>query len=304
MPTSKVKFVFAGAVIRAILDKIGILPVLPDQVIGQLTSGDEFILRYALNHNSTAITAVPFYCAASNTVASLTTQLHGILEALTTTPDQIQWRNIEFVGTIISKLPAVNINLQGSSLSITSKSSLKFQNRTDANTENPEADTVDAIPITGYMYLGNGTGTPCRANQLATSNYNFVCSALNGIYQQAAGSDKNFQEPPAKSSLPNVRKTAKVLLQPGQIKYQSLFTTVKIKTDKLFGKLTTNSTPADYVLSDLGKFCIFSLEKVLEFENTKTSRVNMYIVAEHAQKLTCTLSYSNRSYLTPLNAVA
>jgi len=304
MPTAKVKFAFAGALMRAILDKIGILPSTPDFGMGQLIAGDEFIFRYAASHNSVAVTAFPIVCAGADTVAGLTTQLANVFNGLVTNIDQIQWRSIDFQGTALSHLPNVRINLQGASLTFTSKSSLKFQNRTDADAANPEADTVDAIPISGYMYTGIGTGTPCRANNTAASNYNFVCSALSGIYQQAAGADKNFQEPPPKASLPNVKKAAKVIVQPGQIKYQSLYSTVKIKIDKLFGKLCTNVLSTDYVLSELGKFCVFSLEKVLEFENTKASRINMYVVAEHANKITCTLSYSNRSYLTPLNAVS
>jgi len=293
-----------AAFVRALFDKVGILPPVPTIAMADTTNGDVILVYYSSSYSTNVLSNYNITLTGAETLSEIALALNTAYETAHNAlaePSQMHIKSLRFQKAATSSLSNVNIMLNGATIGFSAKSVMKVQNRTDESATSNEADTVDTVPLDVSIYTGNGTGTENRNAYQSSVGYDWVCSAKTGIYNIAGGADKGFQEPPPKACLPQVKTVTKTRLLAGDIKTSTLTSTFKCKLSNLHQKMPKNVTATDFSKSSLGKFRFFSLEKTLEYENTKSSRKVISLVCESSRTITCYLNWSSRSYVAPEN---
>jgi len=306
MPTQLVSYAMNAAFARALIEKVGNLPPVPNIAVPDLTTGDLVIVYYTTSWNTNTLSNYSHSVTAGESLAVIATGLNSSYNTARnalTDASQMHIKSLRYEVATGSKLQNLSINLSGCTIGFSAKSVMKVQNRTDESATSNEADTVDAVPLAVKIYSGNGTGTENRNAYQSTVGYEWVCSAITGIYNIAGGADEGFQEPPPKACLPQVRSVSSSKLMAGDIKTSTLTSTFKCKLSDLMVKLPKIATGTSFHLSKLGKFRFYSLEKVLEYENTKASRKDITLKCESSRTITCYLNWSSRQYVAPENDV-
>lgn len=311
MPAKMVFKAALGAIIRSLLVKVGILPKDPSVAVSDLTTNDAIIVYFRTNYDNSLTSASTVINTTTN--STISTMINDLFYNFETSyagmsyTSQINFYQARFAPTTGSHLAAVNINLDGAKVTVSSKSSLKLQNRSTSGTENNDADVIDSIPITGKMYGGFGTGTRNRySTGGAINTHAWVCDSYSGLHTSASTSgtlNRGYGEPPDARALADVRRTDPVRIAPGAIHFDNLYSTTSKSLDALFAKLQIPVFDTTLMKTPFGKFTIVCLEKVLEPENTVASRIPIEVAFEQSIKITVNLHLKKSNYLPPLNYV-
>lgn len=178
------------------------------------------------------------------------------------------------------------IDLTKMKIKVYNKSSLKFQNRTINTSGNNEDDDVDNVPLYGKMYTGSG-------NYIMTNENGIV----HGTASPSSGSDLYspvvtvkftagpLQEPQSITSLQKVSQLAKVHLDPGQIKTNTLVYQKVFKLNFLVQALArtgSDITAGTSNMINFGKFAFIHLEKMLQaVATTDVNAMNVAYECDH-----------------------
>lgn len=190
-----------------------------------------------------------------------------------------------------------SLQLTNEFVSIYASSSLKVQNRTAGDiaggAQRMDSDRIDNQPLQGYSYQFKHADPRLKfptSNPLATVNQ-FNSADVNGvILRRSVDVTANLQEPPVPKYWSNVTKSARIGIQPGELK--KTYIQVKFK-----GRLTTllkylRATRSQVVTGPLGEQLIGIPGKaqILGFEEKiRTSGQNpITIVYEREMKVGCT----------------
>lgn len=120
---------------------------------------------------------------------------------------------------------AAEINFSDEWIHLKSKSELKIQNRTLSATGSGDAEDVTNNPIQGRLYeFSSGCPRTKIPNVSLIASMLEPSGTLNARAAQlvAAGAD-SYREPPVAGTFWNCSRSAQVMLQPGQIKQQTIY---------------------------------------------------------------------------------
>nr|QKI28999.1 Cap [Trichosanthes kirilowii CRESS virus] len=264
---------FFMLMIKLVLQTAGIqIESFTDPINLILASGDKFILVYKTNLGSGGVvyktnlgsggvtgvgltvtinTEVKWYDIAENMLAQF------LLSAAS--PSFISLYPIEMQYLPVSGRYQT-ISLIDAQIEILSKSALKIQNRSVANTGDDELD-VNNVPLNGKLYSGPGRGPVLRSR----ADVNLLATYDGGYTSVGAASNTEIQEPPHAGELLNVKKFAKVRMNPGDLKTSVINFKTTISIAKFLQKcaswyVTSNITSNPY---DLGAFRCFALERMI-----------------------------------------
>lgn len=174
------------------------------------------------------------------------------------------------------------IDLQSFYLDFTSKSTLKIQNRTKLSASD-DVESVDTQPLIGKFYEGSSNGTRVIQPSLFGTTPGTLLADENGAFRGAVP----FDEPPLPSTLKDITKYGKSMMNPGQLKTSVLYTRRTILLDKLV-HLFAESSPTK-ARTALGKFRVFAFEKMLQATDSES---NITVAAEVNQEVN--VSYHQR----------
>ncbi|AJD07530.1 capsid protein [Sewage-associated circular DNA virus-19] len=151
------------------------------------------------------------------------------------------------------------------------KSDLKVQNRTLAtgtDEDNNSSENIANQPLYGKFYHGKGNGVFARANAGAGTGKSITAGCSSGLiaYAPPAGA-LWLREPPLPQLFTPMPKHNKALLNPGEVKTNSLLATYRVRNLDFFKSLffgaSTSLAKDVHVQHKFGKYCFFALEKML-----------------------------------------
>lgn len=165
-----------------------------------------------------------------------------------------------------------------------SKSDLKVQNASNAvgaDTNNDNALDVNNVPLQGKLYFGKGCVAQIRnpRNTATATLRNYLgVEPNNGIMFYYGDTDIDYaygqmREPPHPSQFINVKGASNILLQPGSIKRNTLFSKYVMYLNSFHNALRFWSSTQDAWYqghkTKIGKFAFVGLEKLLTSSNDK-----------------------------------
>jgi len=267
-----------------------------------ITSGtSNLYFDYYINLTSVVPVAVTIPITNVTTFESLAQLLNiQIVNAINANPN-IVFKEIQITPNEFNNLPAI-ISFQTCKLTITSKSSLKIQNRSLSSNDPEDADAdnrndVSNVPIHGKSYDFIMSGTVAKKPR-SLGIAAFVPGSIDGLLRFPGSQDTTgeFKEPPPGSVFQGCKNQGKVHIQPGSIKtsvlnYTKTFTWASwIRT--IHGELTGVTFYCMY-----GKYRMFGLEKVISLQAGEAPLVVAY---EHDYKLGVTLQGYKRVVTMPI----
>lgn len=185
--------------------------------------------------------------------------------------------NLETVGTsnkriftrLIFRTTAVNAlvntcvtHLQGAMFEVGVESSLKLQNRT-VEAAGDEIVDVNSMPLDCVMFTGIGQGPTWRKE--AVSPNNFVASSTTNLINT---DDNLLVRIPEKKEFERVKMQKKLIFGAGQIKINTLKSTMKMEFSKMMNSLLPGSVANDKQNYRLGKYELFMFERTMDVIGT------------------------------------
>jgi hypothetical protein len=170
------------------------------------------------------------------------------------------------------------VNFFEENINLFIKSDLKIQNRTLSATGGTDENDISNNPLIGRSYQFN-TGAPLLKG---LNNPNGLITGVNDrtgvITIRAASLDSGsgnpiFKEPPPPKIFANLSRDGKAVLQPGQIKTDTLIYSTRMQCHKFFDRLRW--APDDYNVpgaksfKTAGKCGMFALEDVINVNGTQ-----------------------------------
>lgn len=154
------------------------------------------------------------------------------------------------------------------------KCSFKIQNRSKAaatGDAQDEIDVVDNVPVYGKSYHGKGNALLGKLKSFSPNNtINILADTSFGV-MLGSESIPGRAEPPQANEFFNVRKQGKVHLDPSEIKTNVLtssfdfYVTTLVRECSRPGAIPSPTTGGEKRdLSQIGKFSIFALEKMID----------------------------------------
>jgi len=174
----------------------------------------------------------------------------------------------------------VKIKLFETSVTLTSKSTFKMQNRTVV-TAGDEETAVNNVPINGKSYEGRGNGATW-VDVLKYPTATFYGSYNGGIISQASIA-VDLKEPPPMSEFKGVKAMGKIKLEPGEIKTSVLQHREAHTVSRWCKILSVNNIgPITHHNTTQGRFRFFCIEKMLD----PTGSTNIQTAFEHNLAMT------------------
>lgn len=145
------------------------------------------------------------------------------------------------------------------------KSSLKIQNTTAADVEQPDWDVVNNVPIYGKGYTGGGTGALDR--RIAMTEVHFVVNDTNGVIYKIGSTAGGTAEMPPGRYFHNCKAMSKAKIDPGAITTNNIYDSRRIKLNTLTKYAFTGAAVTkDYL--NIGKYAFFGFEHMIKATNT------------------------------------
>jgi len=153
-----------------------------------------------------------------------------------------------------------SIRLDRLQISITSKSTLKMQNRTVV-TAGDDEDDVNNQPLYGKGYFGKGLGTEWAGIASAT----FVASQVTGIFAGDDGSQPLLEDIPDPTTFKNVQRSAKLKLESGELKTSTINSHSSMSFNDLHSMMYPNGFGVAAVIKrKIGDYKLYIYEKMLD----------------------------------------
>lgn len=181
------------------------------------------------------------------------------------------------------------IRLKDCQFQLSSKCTLKLQNRTINTAGATEADEVDNQPLSGYSYSGKGSGASWKGqpNNLNSVFYDDIFRINNSVGIMSFGADTTtdtgLQEPPLAGDFGGVKKFGKVRFNPGDLKTSVLTDDIKIDVNK-FHRMTIGIAQGDVGVYPIGQFRFFALEKMIDVSGS-ADQPSIIVAYEHNMRI-------------------
>lgn len=306
MPLLNIMKYTVYAIFKKVLNQNGIqFAQFTDGRSQRIITGDSFAFSW-----KPSISAAPVSTGYTVLLSDLTYKqiADGIWNVLNTsllnsasgfTPQSImlsfQWYSGVASATIVSDL-----NLNGCNVAISSKSSLKIQNRSIGSTGNNEEDDVDNVPVHGKGYEGYGNGFIARSSNTIIK----PCDLTYGWTGYGAGSEVVLQEPPQVYHFQYARGVKSCHIQPSRIKTSIMYDKRTISLNQLIKTLNAMSIadPDTDQYHRIGKVRMYAFERSIAlFGGEVTPGINL--ACEHDLKCWIDLKIKRPVYTAPDNQV-
>lgn len=187
------------------------------------------------------------------------------------------------------------INLNECMVHVKAVSEMKIQNRSLSATGGVDGNDINNSPIHGYRYVTNGL--PRSRDKLLN-----ILGTVNGfkgvITKRAAELDSagvNYTEPPLPKTFINNSKSAKVKLDPGDIKKSILYYQKKMSFNSYLRNLQyLADTASDQIAKNTGTCEVFALEDQINVNSTQ----NISIAYEVNRKVGTYLTFRTHRFST------
>jgi len=170
------------------------------------------------------------------------------------------------------------INFFEENINLFIKSDLKIQNRTLSATGGTDENDISNNPIIGRSYQFN-SGAPLlkginNPNGLITGvNDKTGVITIRAASLDSGGTNPIFKEPPPPKIFANLSRDGKAVLQPGQIKTDTLIWSTRMQCHKFFDRLRwspdDNAVAGSKSFKTAGKCALFALEDVINVNGTQ-----------------------------------
>lgn len=279
LPTRQIRRTFFMAMIKLLIDKLGLTMEAPETTINFLTGGDQIYVYYRKGlYPLTPPTPLNFSytCAVGDSLASITTGLIAAYEVagIAGLLEDIVLDHIAFFPNGTTDLTAVRVSLIGCNVAFYFDSTLKLQNRTSDGVSNNQADDLVAQHCIGKSYYGpmNYSLNRARAQSSDTSQIDAVGDSTGVIgFVGTSNANGQLKEPAPKSQWSNCVSSANIRFNPGEmkkshLKYENVLTLQEFFTQVV--RRWDNSSAVVQSLQPYGvKYCnhrFFMIEKEIE----------------------------------------
>lgn len=166
---------------------------------------------------------------------------------------------------VVPKGQILTLDLHHCTIQGKCKSALKMQNRTINSTGNDQADDVDNVPLYGRTYDGTG-------NYLQIEESYYFPNLTNewNVAHFGGTANSTLAEPPQLSVVQRAKRSGKLHLDPAEIKTSVLEAGYKLNLNQLFKIISRGDNSNTQNILNIGKFRMFSLEKMLQAVGTTT----------------------------------
>lgn len=302
MPTRPVLLVLCRAMIKKLFAKHFRIKDFTDNCTAQpynLIANDSIYMYFYDDWKTNTGASSGFAIAANDTFENLAVSLYNVLASLILpqTIQNLRFEEMRYVPTTGTQPPIV-MPLIGAMFECNIKSALKLQNRTVNSSGNNEADDVDNVPLTGYLYDLKGNNMWNRTNRqglaaIGTGNEASNDIVLYGYYQASTGAANTLtrgepvqtasansafnrpSEPPKPYEVLNCKKSAKVRVNPGGIKTSVLSQKFKLNFTYLLKLLLEDRNARPEVTQTYNErkgYCrVFHLEKIIGNNTTSVA---------------------------------
>ena len=292
--------ILADAIVKRLFWENGMCPKSMNDLIPFAKFNDQFTFGYKKDYNNSDILettySIPAVLATYQNVSDWL-----LSNAFSLLYDQGQMLYIDFrpfAAVFNVAVPYRRLILSNASVEIFGTSEYRFQNSSTAtHISSPDdagqeynAENVNAVPLTGKIYSGTGTGSPAyypaTSSNYPTKGQELVINDTLGYfrYTVSAGTatislnNNPESSPPIPQYFKYVKKCSNVLIEPGQVKTSNLHSHEKMALQSFVKKtFPTVITSAPYpdvnpayangipkVLNKVGKFSAIALEKMLD----------------------------------------
>jgi len=292
--------VLAHAIVRALINKLSILNVEGFATVVTLPIGSVF----QVSLRSLRSTAAPLVFNTTITVGATTWGdiAEDLLTNLNVYTDDNADLEYQYFGVVGLADEVTYVNLKNANLHIDIKSSMKLQNRSAGNSENPDAEAVSNVPVYGKGYEGRGTGTTkSKVGNVNAADATLYPNTETGVMFRTDTDSQLLKEPDDGSAFLSVSKTSKAKIEPGEIKSSVLTVTrtINMTTFLQLYMVTSNINANPATVHKFGKFRFFLLEKMIE-PFTIGVRSDIVVAYEHNIVYQMYLSTHDRSIFQPV----
>lgn len=281
---------FFRALLKALLTKAGRMPQSMDQSANFAAGTDKYEFVYRASQIVSAPTAqVDVVSNLSVENIALQFASNATLLALTR---EAQFLAINFIpqGDTVG---AVQYKLTGGHVHFDVVSKFTMQNISVPDTDENDADNVEAVALDGKKYEGRGTGTTfVGQNTLSPPRQ---ADDVNGVISAIGGTDDE-REPMQAFLYSTVKRTGSEGIHPGQVKASYLRWKSTISMDSfisgLYPELSTNLRERCM----LGKYRFFHFEQVIE------TAAQVRLSLEHEIMVGCYIRQGSDRITMPYNS--
>jgi len=188
----------------------------------------------------------------------------------------------------------IKISLIDGRILLTSKASLKMQNRSVTVVADNEADDVNNAPVHGKVY--EGTGSAMYARDISSFQ---PPDRIQGVVSFSSP-ETSMDEPPPPYFFVGCKKSGKVRMNPGTIKTSVLQYKGNIPINVFWRMMSATYATAtdDFHSVPFGKFRYFALERIIG--NIGAEAETIQIAFEHEVTLNMKLQVKHSKYTAPM----
>jgi len=181
------------------------------------------------------------------------------------------------------------IDLQEVMVHTMSTSQIKVQNRSINNTGDTEADEVDNVPLNGRTYDIAGYSPLCRSSNLFNGVSTETAMLAVGAAAIATGpfGVDGFKEPPLKGVFTNCKKVGSIMINPGDVKTDSLSFKRSFSFYNMFSSMYTSAstigqglTQASSPKTRTGSHRLLALEKMVNVRTIDATVLPISVIFE------------------------
>jgi len=283
-PYYDVMYLVWCGILKKLLEKTGYRISSDTMPLENLVVGDTIVCTYRLNPNTAAVNYT-YTLAAADSLSIIALKFVDDFDSLAggVWGPNLMFHAIKYVPSAVG-WSYTQMNMETFKIHLNSKSTLKIQNRSK-NALGSEADEVDNVPLYGKSFSGNGSGMEVdHAMPYATSF--FYADVQKGMILHDGAFD--LREPPLAQNTRQTKTSAKVKLEPAEIKTSTLSSTCTMLLNKFITKMSLSantSVGAGLFKSSVGKFRVFALEKMIETESPPA--VSITVAYEVNTRMSC-----------------
>lgn len=281
------------AIIKKLYYRMGLIVTNMDTVPYGINDNDKFDLELKTNYETGTGQTVLSYVKSLALPGSINDVAENFANQTSGLGNQIQLIRILFLPVnAATKVKLHHMDLKNARIHMYSKSTLLLQNRTKAADDDDNVERVDAVPVVGKVYSGNGTGTQMKIDSYAKSE--FVANHATGLIKVKPASSNEWRplyEPPDASMFAQVKGQGKIHMDPGQMKSSSIKVTKTISVNSFVRQLLNVTNTIHF--SRFGQFKFYGFEKQIDaFVNS----TNIAIAYENNTEIGCYLLPGHDKY--------
>jgi hypothetical protein len=282
MPFERVQQIMWLALVKKLLEKVGMNITDPTKVLDNIGVGDIIYVYYSVQPNITT-TFRQYTIIAGDSLVTIAKDFYDFfIGAQNNNTTYVKMTYAPASGTT-TFWPRTNFNLQTAILHLDFKSDLKVQNRSIVDSTDDEV-SVDNVPLIGRYYEGYGNGTEIPDSSIIGAQVLYANQNSGLIGYSAIGS---MNEPLLKKQAINAKKAGGLQLASGQIKQSTLYSKMVIRMNNLVSKMGEPTLfPQNQGKTNMGKFRFMALEKAIETDFLASVK-NITLAYEHNVRSAC-----------------